>query len=417
MIGLIDGNNFFVSCERVFDPSLEGKAIAVLSNNDGCCISRSNEFKALNIPMGTPFFQIQHLAANGKIIVKSSNYELYGDLSRRLIEVLREFAPQVEQYSIDEAFIYPEHIKNINYLALGYKIRQTLLQWLGLPCGVGFAPTKTLAKIANHIAKKSPSGIFVMPENPNHILDKTPIEEVWGIGRALSEKLKKLGILTAGQFIQHDPVKIRKQFSVVTAKTLLELRGQKCFTIENPNAPSQSISCSRTFGTPITLLEELSESIATYTAIAATKLRRQKLFAMGVNIYTEISPEYHPIPLASAFQSATVIFPHPTDDTSVMLNAIRPKLEKLFINNRRYRKSGVLFFGLESSNTTQLELFENNEKLESSKLFNLVDQINTLYGRNTIFTLAEGTKKKWQMKRELLTPNYTTNWKELLNVK
>lgn len=416
MIGLIDGNNFFVSCERVFNPALENKAVAVLSNNDGCCISRSNEFKALNIPMGTPYFQIRHLEQAGKIILKSSNYELYGDLSRRLIEVLREFAPTVEQYSIDEAFIHPS-CTNIDFFTFGCQIRQTILQWLGLPCGVGFAPTKTLAKIANHIAKKSPSGVFVMPQNYRPILDKLPIEEVWGIGHALSTKLKKLGVLTAGQYIQHDPVKIRKQFSVVAAKTLLELRGQVCFDIENPNAPSQSISCSRTFGTPITNLDELSESIATYTAIAATKLRRQKLFASGVNIYTEISPEYHPLLLPGAFQSATVIFPYQTDDTSIMLNAIRPKLEKLFIKNRRYRKSGVLFFGLESSQTTQLELFREKEKLEPSKVFNLVDQINTLYGKNTIFTLAEGTKKNWQMKRELLTPNYTTNWKELLIVK
>ena len=416
MIGLIDGNNFFVSCERVFNPALENKAVAVLSNNDGCCISRSNEFKALNIPMGTPYFQIRHLEQAGKIILKSSNYELYGDLSRRFIEVLREFAPTVEQYSIDEAFIHPS-CNNIDFFTFGCQIRQTILQWLGLHCGVGFAPTKTLAKIANHIGKKSPSGVFVMPKNYRPILDKLPIEEVWGIGHALSTKLKKLGVLTAGQYIQHDPVKIRKQFSVVAAKTLLELRGQVCFDIENPNAPSQSISCSRTFGTPITKLDELSESIATYTAIAATKLRRQKLFASGVNIYTEISPEYHPLLLPGAFQSATVIFPYQTDDTSIMLNAIRPKLEKLFIKNRRYRKSGVLFFGLESSQTTQLELFKEKEKLEPSKVFNLVDQINTLYGRNTIFTLAEGTKKNWQMKRELLTPNYTTNWKELLIVK
>ena len=417
MIGLIDGNNFFVSCERVFDPSLEGKAVAVLSNNDGCCISRSNEFKALNIPMGTPYFQIRHLEKAGKIILKSSNYELYGDLSRRLIEVLREFTFDVEQYSIDEAFIHPSYNNNVDYFALGCKIRKTLLQWLGLPCGVGFAKTKTLAKIANHIAKKSPSSVFVMPQNYQVILDKLPIEEVWGIGHALSYKLKKLGILTAGQFIQHDPIKIRKQFSVVAAKTLLELRGQVCFNIENPDIQSQSISCSRTFGNPITTIEELSESIATYTATAATKLRRQKLFASGVNIFTEISPEYHPYPLPPAFQSSTVIFPHPTDDTSVMLKAIRPKLEKLFIYHRRYRKSGVLFFGLENNRETQLDLFNEKEKLEPSKLFNIVDQINTLYGRNTIFTLAEGTEKKWQMKRELLTPNYTTNWKELLTVK
>ena len=304
MIGLVDGNNFFVSCERVFDPSLEGKRVAVLSNNDGCCISRSNEFKALGIAMGTPYFQLRDQISKYGLIFRSSNYELYGDLSRRIISILHEFTPDVEQYSIDEAFIHisvpgslPDKQNISRYcFELGILVRQTILQWVGIPCGVGFAPSKTLAKIANHIGKKSKEGVFVMPEDPENILDKLPVSEVWGVGRRLAPKLERWGIRTAWRLACADEKFLREKFNVTLAKTARELRGENLFEQEETNALSKSITCSRSFGQPVTLLEELTQAVCTYAATGAVKLRKEQQTAAGVNIYFQYYPEYSPYP-------------------------------------------------------------------------------------------------------------------------
>ena len=417
MIGLVDGNNFFVSCERVFDPSLEGKAVAVLSNNDGCCISRSNEFKALQIPMGTPYFQLRHLIKRYDLHFRSSNYALYGDMSRRIIMTLNEFVPRVEQYSIDEAFIHPALPDSTDFHAFGCRIRETLLRWVGIPCGVGFAPTKTLAKIANHIGKKHPSGVFVMPPNPAEVLKKLPVSEVWGIGGRLAPKLEKCGITTAFALSQCDPAELKKRFSVVLAKTALELRGIVCIENEEPEELSKSISCSRSFGHPVTEFADLEESVAAYTARAAEKLRKEKQCASGANVYFQLYPENAPFPQPGAYTSTTIPFTLPTDDTAKMMQAIRPKLKGLFVPGRRYKKSGVLFYGLENGKNKTDDLFAPREEQESSELFKVVDQLNARYGRGTLFTLGEGIKKEWQMKRTLLSPDYTTSWDQLLKVK
>lgn len=414
MIGLVDGNNFFVSCERVFDPSLEGKAVAVLSNNDGCCISRSNEFKALQIPMGTPYFKLRSLEKRYNLHFRSSNYALYGDMSRRLILVLSDFVPRVEQYSIDEAFIHPELPENADFHTLGCTLRNTVLRWLGIPCGVGFAPTKTLAKIANHIGKKTPSGVFVMPEDFSGVLKATPLSEVWGVGGRLAPKLERLGIRTAYDLAQQDLSDLKKRFSVLLAKTALELRGERCIEEEDPEELSKSISCSRSFGHPVTELCDLEESVAAYTARAAEKLRREKQFASGANVYFQ----YYlgNAPPATGIVSDTISFDYPTDDTSVMMQKIRPRLKGLFLPGRRYKKSGVLFYGLESASNTAGDLFASPET-QNSELFKVVDELNARYGRGTLFTLGEGIKKPWQMKRSLLSQNYTTDWTQLLKVK
>lgn len=417
MIGLVDGNNFFVSCERIFDPSLEGKPVAVLSNNDGCCISRSNEFKALNIPMGTPYFQLRPLIKKYGLRFRSSNYALYGDISRRIIAVLNEFVPFVEQYSIDEAFIHPALPASADFNAFGIRIRETVRRWVGVPCGVGFAQTKTLAKIANHIGKQTPSGVFVMPQDPSEVLRKTPVSEVWGVGRRLAPKLEKIGIHTAFDLAGRDPVELKKRFSVLLAQTALELQGQPCIADEDPDELSQSISCSRSFGHPVTEFEDLAESVASYTAGAAEKLRKEKQRAAGANVYFQFYPENAPRPLPGGVTSTTVAFPFPTDDTGVMMKALRPKLKGIFIPNRRYKKSGVLFYGLESLSESAADLFAPPEEQTRSGVFSVVDQINAKFGRGTLFTLGEGTKKSWQMKRTLLSPDYTTSWDQLLKVK
>ena len=418
MIGLVDGNNFYVSCERIFDPLLEGKPVAVLSNNDGCVISRSQECKALGIAMGTPFFQLRPLLAHSGLIVRSSNYELYGDISRRVIATLGEFAPEVEQYSIDEAFIRLTPPAGMELLEYGVRIRQTILKWIGIPCGIGFAPSRTLAKIANHIGKKLPSGVYVMPDDPRPVLETLPVGEVWGVGRRLAPKLAALGIRTAWQLAAGDEALLRRKFNITLAKTARELRGEPLFGQDNPEELSKSISCSRSFGYPVVEFEELAEAVAHYTARAAEKLRRQKQRAAGVNIYIEYYPEYTPVARPGGFCGTTVAFATPISGTSEMLQAIRPKLRGIFPAGRRCRKAGVLFFGLEPADSRQLDLFADPAGDDrADQLSAAMDEINRRYGRGTVFHLAEGIRKPWSMKRSMLTPGYTTNWDQLPKVK
>lgn len=426
MIGLVDGNNFFVSCERVFDPSLEGKAVAVLSNNDGCCISRSNEFKKLGIPMGTPYFQLKDMVEKYSLIFRSSNYELYGDLSRRIISILHEFTPEVEQYSIDEAFIHFDkplltekyHTPSLYYTALGKKIRKTILQWVGIPCGIGFAPSKTLAKIANHIGKKSEEGVFVMPEDPEEILVKLPISEVWGVGRRLAPKLEKCRIRTAWDLACADESFLREKFNITLAKTARELRGENLFEQENINVLSKSITCSRSFGEKVTALEELQEAVCTYAATGAEKLRKENQSAAGINVYFQYYGEYAPYPTPGGYTATTIFFPSPTNHTSRILSAVTPKLKTIYIPERRYKKAGIVFFGLESLHQKQGDLFSDPEKeMREERLSCAMDLINKKYGKKTLFHLAEGIGRSWQMKREKLSGRYTTSWDEILKVK
>jgi len=417
MIGLVDGNNFFVSCERIFNLRLRERPVSVLSNNDGCVVSRSNEFKALNIPMGTPYFQLRDLIKPHGLVLISSNYELYGDISHRMIETLHVFSDAIEQYSIDEAFIDLKR-PGSDYYSCAQEIRNTILQWVGVPCGVGFAQTKTLAKIANHIGKKSPDGIFVMPDDPSEILAETPVEDVWGVGRKLAPKLQQIGICTAQQLASSNLESMRHRFSITLVRTMLELRGQPVVENEKEEALSQSISWSRCFGQPVEEYSDLAESVAHYTSSAAEKLRKEGQCAAGIRIYFQYYPEYRPHLLDGGFDTVHVIFEHPTASTSEMLSQITPKLPSIFRKGRRYKKSGILFFGLEREDPAQLSLFQPSAEIVRSKKLSAVrDQLNRQYGRGSIFNLSEGIDKKWQMRREHLSPGYTTDWNQLLRVK
>ena len=346
MIGLVDGNNFFVSCERVVNPKLNGKPVAVLSNNDGCCVARSYEFKALGIPMGTPYFQLKDRERTGELVFRSSNYELYGDMSRRVISILRDLAVDVEQYSIDEAFIHPPSTVTDDLAAYGKRVRARVLQWTGIPCGVGFAPTKTLAKIANHIGKKRPEGVFVMPDDPTDILAKLPTDEVWGVGRRLPVKLRAERIHTAKDLRDAPDDVVRRIGGVTLLRTATELRGISCNQDRDYDADPDSVSCSRSFGRPVTTLEELSESVASFASQAAVKLRKHGLLASGCNIYAQLAK---PGMFEDAegwdanFVSETVMFPEPTDATNRMLKAISDGVEALWVPGARYRKSGGVF--------------------------------------------------------------------------
>ncbi|MBR4938804.1 MAG: Y-family DNA polymerase, partial [Kiritimatiellae bacterium] len=347
MIGLVDGNNFFVSCERVFNRRLVGRPVAVLSNNDGCCVARSNEFKALGISMGTPYFQLKHREKTGELSFCSSNYELYGDMSNRIISILREEAVDVEQYSIDEAFIYPPTTAAADYIAYGKRIRAKVLRWVGIPCGVGFAPTKTLAKISNHIAKKQPDGVFRLPDDPTEILSKLPCDEVWGVGRRLAPKLRAERILTAQHLRDAHDDTLRAIGGVTLLRVAMELRGISCHEERDYDADPDSISCSRSFGEPATTQEALAESLASFTAQAAAKLRRHGLLAAGCNIYAQIFAEGG----GGDCVGRTVVFPSPTDATNVILRGISDEVKYLYLPGVRYRKTGIVFFGLERPGT------------------------------------------------------------------
>ena len=453
MIGLVDGNNFFVSCERVFNRRLVGRPVAVLSNNDGCCVSRSNEFKALGIPMGTPYFQLKDREAAGELFFRSSNYELYGDMSRRIISILREEAVDVEQYSIDEAFITPPSLEalegrgkreqgteearevggagNANfyslfpvtsspYLAYGRRLRSKILRWVGIPCGVGFAPTKTLAKIANHIGKKNADGVFLMPDDPTEILSDLPVQEVWGVGRRLPSKLRAARIITARHLRDADDDTIRSIGGVTLLRTAMELRGIPSHEERDYDADPDSISCSRSFGEPATTAEALAESLAAYTAQAAAKLRRHGLLAAGCNIYAQVFASGG----GGDFLDRTVVFPAPTDATNEMLRAIREEVGALYVAGTRYRKTGVVFFGLEKPGAAhQMDLFEDSRSpfpapRSPSPLYAAVDALNARYGKGKVFSAAQGLgAKSWHMKRQKLSCRPTTRWDELMTAK
>lgn len=415
MLGLVDVNNCFVSCERVFNRSLVGRPVAVLSNNDGCCVARSNEFKALGIAMGTPYFQLKHREKTGELVFCSSNYELYGDMSRRLISILRDETLDVEQYSIDEAFIVPPNTPGIYYAEYGRRLRAKILRWIGLPCGIGFAQTKTLAKIADHIAKKRPDGVYVLPEDPTDVLAALPVGEVWGVGRRLPAKLRAEQIFTAKDLRDADGDVLRSIGGITLLRTALELRGEACHDDKDYDADPDSVSCSRSFGEPVTTLDSIEESIASFASQAAVKLRKHKMLAAGCNIYAQVFNQGG----GGDFIGRTVTFPSPTDATNEMLRAMRPEIPALFVPGRRYRKTGIVFFGLEKAGMAhQLDLFSPPVESEASPLYKAIDKLNAKYGRGKVFSASEGIgERSWKMKREKLSRRSTTRWDELLVVK
>lgn len=414
MIGLVDVNNCFVSCERVFNRSLVGKPVAVLSNNDGCCVARSNEFKALGIAMGTPYFQLKDRERSGELVFCSSNYELYGDMSMRLISILREEALDVEQYSIDEAFIIPPNNHDMSCEEFGRRLRAKILRWIGLPCGIGFAPTKTLAKIADHFAKKRPEGVYTLPDDPSDLLSELPAQEVWGVGRRLSVKLRAERIFTARQLRDASNDTIRSIGGVTLLRTVQELRGIPASEERHYDADPDSVSCSRSFGEPVTTLDGIAESLAAFTAQAAAKLRKHGLLAAGCNIYAQVFRSGG----GGDLIGRTVAFPSPTDATNEMLKAIRPEIDALYVPGTRYRKTGVVFFGLEKvGSMRQMDLFSPVERAEASPLYKTVDMLNRRFGKNMVFSAAEGLgEKSWAMKRSKVSKRSTTRWDELLTV-
>ena len=417
MTGLLDCNNFYVSCERVFDPTLNNRPVAVLSNNDGSCISRSNEFKALNLPKRIPYYLLKDYAEKLGIVFRSSNYCLYGDMSNRVMRILRDMVPQIEQYSIDESFFHMDYPAGFDYGALGAAIRKKVLRWTGLPCGIGFAKTKTLAKIANHIGKKTPSGIFVMPENSLPILKDLPVTDVWGISWRLEKQLSALGIRNAGDLAECDHGDIRKKFNVLLAQTVLELQGIPSIPYDDFNGPVKQIAFSRSFGAPTESREAILESVAHYTAIAASKLRTLHEAASFIYIYAHYTAEYNgPTELPSGYCGHTVAFPVPLTEHISMMRYVAPAVRHIIVPGRKAMKTGVILFELTGEDCVNADLFERADE-KNIVLAEAMDNINRQYGRNTLFLAGEGIKREWTMKRNFLSRRFTTNWKELLEVK
>ncbi len=420
MFALIDGNNFYVSCERVFDPALEGRPVVVLSNNDGCVVSRSSEVKALGVKMGEPWFKLKALARKHGIVARSSNYTLYADMSNRMMAVLGGYSPQQEIYSIDECFLDLSGFAHFDRVAHAQAMRRQVRQWVGIPVCVGIAPTKTLAKLANHCAKKALAGAdgvcdFGRLDKSEYeaLLASLPVEEIWGVGRKLTARLNELGIRTVKALRDADARTLRENFSVVMERTILELRGVSCLELEEVAPAKKQIISSRSFGTYVTTLAGLEEAVATYIARAAEKLRAQDSVAGAVEVYIRTNPFSEKQP---QYQRAiNVPLTEATSDTMRLTRAALWGLKRIFKPGYAYQKAGVMLMEIAPAGQVQGVLFGPSTSARS-RLMEVIDEANALWGSGTLKLAAEGVTKPWQMKRGMKSPSYTSQWDELPRV-
>lgn len=414
---LIDGNNFYVSCERVFNPKLEGKPVVVLSNNDGCAVARSAEVKALGIKMAMPWFQMQDIAKKHGIIALSSNYTLYADMSNRMMAVVGMFSPNQEVYSIDECFLGLDGF-NVDLTTYGQAIRQRVKRWTGIPVCVGIGPSKTLAKLANHVAKKRLewNGVCdlgtLSEQDLNNLLASIEVGEVWGVGSRIREQFASMQIHTVLALKQADASMIRRRFSVVMERTVMELRGISCLALEELAPAKQQIMCSRSFGAPVLHLVELREAVTSYATRAAEKLRRQSAVAGAIHVFISTSPFREND--AQYSQGLTIPLPDATNDTLKLTQAALWGLKRIYRPGYRYAKAGVMLMDLAPAASQQNSLFVDEVAEESAtQLMQTMDSINRKMGKDAIFLASAGTGKHWRMKQGNKSPCYTTNWDEL----
>jgi DNA polymerase V len=420
MFALVDVNNFYVSCERVFQPQLEQVPMVVLSNNDGCAVARSAEVKALGVKMGTPWFKMKSLAREHGILALSSNYTLYGDMSNRATAVLRDFSPDIEVYSVDESFLRVESVAHLygGVTAMGQQIRQRVKQWTGLPVCVGCGPTKTLAKIANHLAKKNPEfegvcDLHAIPR-PERLqwMSQLEVGEVWGVGKRIAKRLNAMGVETVLDLRNSSIKEIRAQFGVVMERTCNELRGISCLELDDVAPAKQQIMSSRSFGLPVTTLAELREAVASYVSRAAEKLRAQGSVSAAVHVFIQTNRfkesdlQYN--------EGLLVPLPDPTDDTRLLASAATLGLGLIFKPGYQYKKAGIMLTLISDKAKRQQTLFDDPlQRAQSAKLMAAMDAINAEFGRDTVRTGATGTEKRWAMRSENRSPRFTTRWDEL----
>jgi DNA polymerase V len=415
MLALVDCNSCYASCEQIFRPDLRGKPIVVLSNNDGCIVTRNKEAKALNIPDLEPYFKIKGLLQQHQVHVFSSNYELYGDISRRVMALLEGFGSSMEIYSIDEAFLDVDGFPDL--LAHGKAIKQACWVEQRMPVCVGIAPTKTLAKLANHIAKKSQKldGVCVMknPDEWRKVFSKLPVNKVWGIGSRISRKLALWNIQTVEELRQTDPKSLRKEFGVTLERTQRELHGERCMELETQPAPKQQIFCSRSFSHKVTTLHELNESVANYAVRAAEKLRSQNNLTRCVYVMIQTSrfqDNYYGNSL-----STPLLFP--TNDSRHIVEAAIRLSNQLYRQGYAYAKAGVGLLDMVENTFQQDDLFTDHQSQESQAMMNTLDKINKRYGKGVLFLGSQGIQRHWNMNREMKSPAYTTRLGDLPIVK
>ena len=420
-IALIDVNNFYVSCERVFNPKLNHKPVVVLSNNDGCAVARSNEVKALGVTMGAPWFKLKDLAKQHGIIALSSNYALYADMSNRVMSILRDFSPSQEVYSIDESFLDLTDFKHRNLIEYGQAMRGRILQWTGLPVCVGIGATKTLSKLANHCAKKRKAFNSVCNFNTMHandldgLLSQIDVSEIWGVGRKLAPKLHAMGFNTVLDLKRANPERLRQQFSVVMEKTIHELNGTVCIEMEEISPAKKQILNSRSFGHSVNDYNSLAESITLYMSSAAVKLRKQQSFAASVHIFITTSLHRPDEPFYS--NSTTISLPSPTADTRQLVNIALWGLKQIYRPNHNYAKAGVMLGELVPAQGVQKDLFSQaTASPKSAALMEAMDSINKKMGKESIKLASEGFKRPWKMKQDSKSPSYTSKWDEVLKV-
>ncbi|GAB1366270.1 Y-family DNA polymerase [Candidatus Cloacimonadaceae bacterium] len=419
IVALVDCNNFYVSCERVFNPALLGKPVAVLSNNDGCLVSRSQEIKDLKIPMGAPGFKYEALIKKHGGTLLSSNYALYGDMSARVMEVLAMFTPELEIYSIDEAFMWLNGFRTRDLEEFGRRVKRTVFKWTGIPVSVGISTTKTLAKIANHFAKRIPGfkGSLCLLDDSRieKALARTPVAEIWGVGRQYDKFLRQNKIETALQLRDAPDKFIDHYMTSVGHKTVLELRGYACIELDEVPAAKKSIVNSRSFGKQVSELAELREAVSNYITRAAEKLRKQKSVAgylmvfLSTNRFKE-GPQYNN-------SLSTTLFP-PTAYTPELIRIALQLLDELYLPGFEYKKAGVMFADIVSENDVPLSFMEVNYLDDKRKqLMDTIDKLNRKFGQDTLFYASSGLQKDWQMRRAKLSPAYTTRWPDLPKVK
>ena len=416
VFALIDCNAFYVSCERVFNPKLNNRPVVALSNNDGCIISRSKEAKALGIKMGVPLFKVKDIVEKEKVVVFSSNYTLYADMSRRVMNIISSSSPYTEIYSIDEAFVELSSLP-IDYESYAHQLRQTILQHTGIPVSIGIASTKTLAKVANHKAKKDDSlnGVcsLVNYNNIDQILELTEVGDVWGVGRRLSKKLINHGIHNAKLLKNCSDSWIRKMMSVNGLKTITELRGISCIPLEEYSMTRKSCCTTRSFGKLLTNLDDIEQAVTTFARRAAERIRSESLAASCVSVFVRTNP----FDKKSAYYSngASRTLSHPTHDSITIIETSLLLTKRIFKNNYQYKKAGVLLSGLCDDSEIQETLFEKNYN-QNSDLMSAIDAINYRYGRDTLQMASECKVGNWRQKRENCTRNYTTQIDRLLLV-
>ncbi|MDD1612144.1 MAG: Y-family DNA polymerase [Methylococcaceae bacterium] len=422
MLALVDCNNFYVSCERVFRPDLIGRPVAVLSNNDGCIVARSQEVKDLGVKMGVPVYQIRDLIDRHNVKLFSSNYTLYADMSARVMSILEEFAPSLEVYSIDEAFLDLTGVCHHDPIAYGRMIKKAVFRATGIPVCVGMGPTKTLAKLANFAAKKwkQTGGVLDLsdPARREKLMRIVPVKEVWGIGSRNAARLNRLGIVTVWDLAGQPIDRIQGQFTVVVARTVMELNGISCLELEEITPDKKQIVCSRSFSRRLTEYRELSEALAEFCSRAAEKLRSQQSVAGHISVFIRTNPFN---PNEPQYQrSAGLMLPSATQDTRAIVSEAHRLLKQLFRPGYRYQKCGVQLSHIQPASTPeQMDLFEsanNGLPTENSPLMKVFDRINRRFPKS-ISVAATGIEKSWQAKAERISQRYTTDWRDLVRAK